>query len=130
MYIQQLREMVPSPSQKTVEVCNQITFLTLYIGSRLLTLFKVIEASIQVSDLFDTVSFKFIKFSFQIFLVLFLKCLLASHHTLFILSSLFWFVSCNPYILTCFLWSKNCEHSSSSYGLCCFISYRIIYFRF
>jgi hypothetical protein len=26
--------------------------------------------------------------------------------------------------LTCFLWSKNCKHSSSKHGLCCFSSSR------
>ena len=62
--------MVPSPSQNTMAVCNQITLLILcYTSSRLVTLLKVTVAHTQVSDIFDrTVSFKFIKFSFQIFL--------------------------------------------------------------
>ena len=52
MYIQQLREMVPSHSRSTVGVCKQITLLILYyICSRLVILLKVIDASIQVSDL-------------------------------------------------------------------------------
>ena len=60
--------MVPSDSQNTVWVCNQITLLILhYISSRLVTLLKVIYSPIQVSDIYLTVSFKFINFSFQIF---------------------------------------------------------------
>jgi hypothetical protein len=54
-----------------VGVCNQITFLILYyIISRLVTLLKVIDASIQVSDILVlAVRFKFINISFQIFLL-------------------------------------------------------------
>jgi hypothetical protein len=53
-----------------VGVCNQITLLILYyIISRLVTLLKVTDATIQVSDiLVVTVCFKLINFSFQIFL--------------------------------------------------------------
>jgi len=71
MYIQQLRETVPPPSQNTVGVCNQITFLILYyISSRLLTLLKITDAPIQVPNIFYlTVSFKFIDFSSQILLL-------------------------------------------------------------
>ena len=71
MYIQLLRESVPPPSQDTVGVCNQITLLIhYYINSRLITLFKVTDAPIQVSDIFLlTVSFKVINFSSQIFLL-------------------------------------------------------------
>ena len=74
LYIQYLGEIVPSPpsaSQNTVTVCNQITFLILnYITSRLVTLRKVIDAPIQVPNIFDlTVSFKFLNFSFQIYLL-------------------------------------------------------------
>jgi hypothetical protein len=51
-------------------VCKKITFLTLYyVRSRLVTLLKVTDAPIKFSDYFYlTVSFKFINFSFQIFL--------------------------------------------------------------
>jgi len=71
MYIQLLGEMVPPPSQGTVRVCNEITLLILYYtNSRLITVFKVTDIPIQVSDVFLlTVSFKFINFSFQIFLM-------------------------------------------------------------
>jgi len=64
--------MVPLPTQITVEVCNQIALLILnYIRSRLVTVLKVIDAPIQVTDVFGlTVSLKFIYFSFQIFLLL------------------------------------------------------------
>ena len=66
MYIQYLGEIVPPPSQNTVGVCNQITFVILhYISSRLVTLLKVINAPIQAPNIFYlTVSFKFLKFSF------------------------------------------------------------------
>jgi len=50
--IQQLREMIPPPSQTTVSVSNQNTLLILYYSiSRLVTLFKVTDASIQGSDI-------------------------------------------------------------------------------
>jgi hypothetical protein len=56
VYIQELREMVPPPSQHTVVVCKQIVL-------------TVIDAPVQVSDIFDlTISFQFINFSFKIFL--------------------------------------------------------------
>ena len=61
-------EIVPPPSQNTVGVCNQITFAILhYISSWLLTLPKVIDASIQVPNIFYlTVSVKVLNFSFHI----------------------------------------------------------------
>jgi hypothetical protein len=63
--------MVPLPSQNILGVCKQITLLILYyISFRLVALLRVIDSPIQVSDIFDpTVSFKFINFSFQIFLL-------------------------------------------------------------
>jgi len=62
--------MVPPPSQNTVEVCNQITLLILYIGSTLLTLLKVTDATIQFSDHFDlNVRLELITFNLQIFLL-------------------------------------------------------------
>ena len=66
MYIQRLREIIPPPSQNIVGVCNQITLLMLYyITSRLVTLVKVTDAPIQVSDILVlTVCFKLINFSF------------------------------------------------------------------
>jgi len=78
MDIEQLREMVPPPILNTVAVCSQITLLILYyIISGLVTLLKINEAPIQVSDICDlTVSCKFINFSFETFLPLFLKRLL------------------------------------------------------
>jgi hypothetical protein len=122
-----LREMVHLPSQNTVGICNQITLLILYYASsRLVILLKAIDAIMQVSDIFDlTVSFKFTNFSFfRYSCFLFLKCLSASGFTLFRLSTLLWFWSCNHCTLAYFLWSKNREHSSSNYGLFCFSSYR------
>jgi len=50
--------MVPPPRQNTVGLYTQITLL------------KEIDAPAQVSDIFDlAVSFKFINFNFQIFLL-------------------------------------------------------------
>ena len=52
-------------------VCKQITSVILhYISSRLVPLLKVIEAPMQVTNIFDlTVSFKFLNYSFQICLL-------------------------------------------------------------
>jgi len=63
--------MVLSPIQNTVGVCNQITLLILYyVSSRLVTLLEVIDAPIQVPNIFYlTVSFKSPNSSFQIFLL-------------------------------------------------------------
>ena len=71
IYIQHLREMVPPPPKILWGSANQITLLIIYcISSRLVTLLKVTDALIQVSDIFYlTVRFKFINFSFQIFLL-------------------------------------------------------------
>jgi hypothetical protein len=70
-YTEQTRKMVSPPSQNSVAVSNQISFLIVYnFSSRLVTLLKVTDAYIQVSDTFDpTVSFKFINFRFKIFLL-------------------------------------------------------------
>jgi hypothetical protein len=70
--------MISSPSQNTMGVRNQIPFLIFYcISSRLVTDPQVTDAPIQVSDIPGlTVSLKLIKFSFQIFFLLILKCLL------------------------------------------------------
>jgi hypothetical protein len=103
-----------------------VILLALYhISYRLVTLLKVTDASIQVSDIFYlTVSSKYINFSSQIFFILFPKCLLASLLTWFRLSTLLWFGSCNHCTLTCYLWSKCHDHLSSNHGLCGFSSYR------
>ena len=97
MYIEQLREMVPPPSQNTVRVCNQITlFIPYHISSRMVTLLKIHDAPTQVCDIHQ----------FQlsdIHFLLFLKCLLVSDLTLFRLSALLWFGSCNHCILACIL---------------------------
>ena len=119
--------MFPPPSPNAVGVCNQITLLILYyISSRLVTFRKVNDAPIRVPNIFYfTVSFKFLNFSSQIFLpffFFFLKCLLTSHLTLFVLTTLLWLGFCT--LLFCFLWSEKRKHSSSNHGLCCFSSYR------
>ena len=92
-------------SQNTVGVCNQISLLLLYyINSRLVTFLKFIDAPIQVPNIFYlTVSFKFLNFSFQICLLLFLKCLLASRLTLLRISTLLRLGSSTHCILACFL---------------------------
>jgi hypothetical protein len=61
MYIEQLREMVPPPTQNTVAVCKPITLLILsYTSYRLVTLLQIIDDPIKVSASFDiTVSFNF-----------------------------------------------------------------------
>ena len=119
--------MFPPPSHHTVGVCNQITLLILYyISSRLVTLLKVTEMPLYNSLIFFILlllsSSQISAFRYSFFLVL--KCLLASCLTLFRLSTLLWFGTCNHCILICFLWSKNHEHSSSKHGLCCCNSYR------
>jgi hypothetical protein len=53
MYIEELREMVPPPSQNTVGVCNKITLLILYyMSSKLVTRLKIIDNPKQVSNIF------------------------------------------------------------------------------
>jgi hypothetical protein len=63
--------MVPPSNQSIVGVCTQITLLILYyIRSRVVTLFKVTDSLITITDIFDIiVSFKLINFSFQVFLL-------------------------------------------------------------
>jgi len=91
--------MLTPPSQNTVGDCNQITLLILYyISSRLVTLLKVIAAPTQGSNILGlTVSFKYINSSFQISLLSFLKCLLASQLTMLRLSTMLLFRFCKPY---------------------------------
>ena len=127
MVIQYLSEIFPPHSQNPVGVCKQITLLVLfYISSKMVTLLKLIDTPTKLSDiLYFVLSFKFISFSFQIFLPLFsLKCLLASHLTLFRLSTSIWFRSSNNCILVCFPWSKNRDHSSQNHGLYRFGPYK------
>ena len=68
MYIQQLGEIFPPPSQNTVGACDQITCLILYYNSsKLVALLKVTDAPIQVPYIFNpAVSFKILNFDFQI----------------------------------------------------------------
>ena len=107
-------------------VCNKITFVILhYISSRLVALLKVNDAPIQVPYIFYLLlvsSASILAFRYAFFL--FLKCLLASHLTLFRLSTVLWLGSCIHCILACILWSKIPNHSSSNHGLCCFSSCR------
>ena len=97
--------MVPQPSENTVGVYIQITLFILYcISSRLVTLLTVTVTLIQVCDIFYlTVSFKFINFSFQIFLLFSPQYLLTALLTLFGLSTFLWLGSCNNCILACSL---------------------------
>jgi hypothetical protein len=64
-----------------VEVCNQITLPILYyISSTLVTFLQMIDAPVQVSDIFYlTVSFKCINFRFQIFLPFFSELSVVLH---------------------------------------------------
>jgi len=63
--------MVPPPSQNTVGVCKHITLLILYyVSSRLVTLLKVIDARIPVSDIFILLlvsSLSILAFRFSLF---------------------------------------------------------------
>jgi hypothetical protein len=63
--VHSLRRIVPPPSQNTVGVCNQTTLIILYYtSSRLVTLLKVIDASIKVPTIvYITVSFQLLNFS-------------------------------------------------------------------
>ena len=96
---------VPPHNQNTVRSCKQITLLVLQCAtSRLVTLLKVLDAPLQVSDILSfSVSLKLINFNFQLFLPFVPVCLLASHLTLCRLSTLLWFGSCIHCILACFL---------------------------
>ena len=105
IFDEKLREMFPPSSPNTVAVCNQITLLILYyISYRLVTLLKITDAPIQVSDIFQlSVNFKFNKCSFQI-LHLFIPEMSTSFTSYFVkLSRLLCFGSCNQCILACFL---------------------------
>ena len=118
--------MVPPSSRNTLGVYSQFTLLILnYVSSRLVALLKVIDALIRVPNIFDlTVIFKFLNFSFQICL-LFLPEIPSSFTSYIVrLSTLPWLGFCTHCILACFLWSKNCKHSSSNHGLCPFNSCR------
>ena len=119
MDTEQLREMVPPPSQNTVAVYSQITLLIpYYIISGLVTLLKITEAPVQVSHICDlAVSFKLINFSFEIFLSFFLKCLVTSRFILLRLTTVLCLGSCTHCILPCFLSSKKRKYSSSNRGL-------------
>jgi hypothetical protein len=105
MHIQELRKVVPPPIQNIVRICKQITiFIFYYVITRMAAPFKFIYSSLLSSDvLFLTVHCKLVNFVFQIFLFLFLKCLLASHLTLFRLSPFISLGSCNHCYLACFL---------------------------
>jgi len=108
MYIQYLREMVPPSTQNIMGVCNRIILLILYyISSRLVTLLKVTDTLymfliflvLLLVSISSILAFRHSFFSF-------LKCLLASHLTVFQSSTLLWLGFCNHCILACFLWSR------------------------
>jgi hypothetical protein len=103
----------------------QISPLVFYcISSRLVTLLKVIDTPIQVTNIVDlTVSFKFINFNFQTFLLF-----VPEMSTNFIsynveVNTMLWFGFCDYCISTCFFWYKNLKHSSFNHGCCCFNTY-------
>ena len=86
--------MVPTPSENTLGVCNQISlFIQYYINSRLVTVIKEIDAPIQISYIFYLTISYIVK-----------------------LPTLFWFRSCKHCILACFVCSKKLKHSSSYHG--------------
>ena len=106
-------EMVPPLSQNTVGVCSQMTLLFLYyISSRLVTLLKSLMPlymSVIFLILLLVSNSSILAFRYSFFLCL--KCLLASLLTLFRLSTLLWFGSCNHCILAHFLCCKGQQHS-------------------
>jgi hypothetical protein len=118
--------MIPLLNQNTVEVRNQITLLTLYyIRCGLVTLLKIKDAPIQVSNIFYlTVSFKYINFRCPIFLLCIPEMSTSFASSLFRLSTLLWFWFYNHCILACILLSTNREHCSSNHGWRFFNSYR------
>ena len=85
---------------------------------------------IRVCILYKSLIYSFLRFVSRLLILpirysrsLFQHCLLASRLTFFRpVLPCFWF--CNHWIVACFLWSKNCEHSSWNHGLCTFHSYR------
>jgi hypothetical protein len=78
MYNEELKEMVSPLGHNTVAVCNQITLLILYyICSRLVTLLKITDAPVQVSDIFYVSSSSILAFRYSF--IFSLKCLLVSH---------------------------------------------------
>ena len=95
--------MVPSLSQNIVGACNQIALLILYyISSRLVSLLKVFDAPMQVSDICNLiVSFMCTNCSSQVFILSILKYLPVLCLTLFKLSTLLQFGSYNHGILVC-----------------------------
>jgi hypothetical protein len=116
--------MVPTPSQITVVVCNQITLLILYyISSRLLTLLKVNDALKQGSDIFYlTVSFKFISFSLFLILIPEMSTSFTPYIAQIIYTALVGILQ--PVHFSLLIVIKNHKHSSSNYGLCSFNSFR------
>ena len=120
MYIEQLREMVPPPSQITVGVFNQITLLILSCSSsKLVTFLKIIDGPEQVSDTFIlTVSSKFNNFSFQIFLLYFPEIALSilSYIVWMIHVALIWILQ--PLHFSLLPLIKKPKHSSSNHGVC------------
>jgi hypothetical protein len=104
-----------------VGTCNQIALLILYyISSRLLSLLKVFDAPMQVSDICNlVVSFKCITCSSQVFILLILKCLLFLCLTLFRLSTLLQFGSYNHGILV----SVKLEYWYFCHAVCCDMFY-------
>jgi len=101
--------MVPPLSQIIVRVYNQITLLVLYyINSRLVILLRVIYATTQVPNIFYlTVSFRFLDFSFYIFLLSVLEKSVSFTSYILRLPTLLWFGSCTHCIVACFPFSKN-----------------------
>ena len=103
--------MVPSPSQNTVAVCNQITLLILCCtNSRL---------AIQYTNLLYVWSYCWVSSSsilvFRYSFFWFLECSKVSSSSILAFRySFFWFLEC----------SKYRQYSSSKLDLCCFNSYR------
>jgi hypothetical protein len=114
--------MVPPPTQNTVGVRDQSTFLILYY--RLVLLLQVTCSYVNLWLFYFTVSFKSIYFSYHIFILFVPEMYISLGITLFTVPTLLWFGSYNHCSLSGFLWSKKPKLSLSNYGICCFNLYR------
>ena len=123
MYIQDLREMVPPPSQNTAGICNQLKFLILYhISFRPLTLLKITDNPIQICDTLDLSSSSILAFRYSFFFPD-LPISFTSNIVQIIYIALVWILQ--PLNFSQLPLIQNCEHSSSNHDLYCASSYTI-----
>ena len=116
-----MREMIPLPNQNFVGVCKQINLLIhYYSSSRLVTLPKVIDSPLQITNIFYLIiSIKFLNFRFQIILLFFseISARFKSYIVQIIYIALVWIL----YLcISNSFFYKTHKHSSSDHGLWCF----------